>query len=352
MMLKHTFDTWFCAVALHLNEVLDLPGALVFGAVERSPRDRPRMEPISSHQPASAPPTVAQLPVRLRDLLKREVCLDISRAHIEAALSQVEQEAVELKKTRPPFLFLHTKPTRTDFQAREAGATESLAALTSGLQNVAAAQPRIRAWVEDDLETFLRDSQSAYMLGLATHRFPDDWQRAIHRFDQRVVGLRAALGQVQTVLLTVPTGTALASHAGAFEQLMLARQWGALLDYEFLFFNRVADLQRRSVPLGTETLKRTSENDFSGQVAQWARMEAVTVRKSLMETRARLELAAMDARAVYLAEVSLISGNNAFRSFLFPMWEALRQLMRLEIDPDQVPAIVEETERMVAAAGG
>ncbi|MBC8012368.1 MAG: hypothetical protein H7067_19985 [Burkholderiales bacterium] len=294
---------------------------------------------------------MAQLPVRLRDLLKREVCLEISRAHIEAALNQVEQEATELKKTRPPFLFLHAKPMRTEFETRQAGAVESLAALSRGLQDVAAAQPRIRTWVEDDLETFLRDSQPAYMQGLATHRYPDDWQRAVLRFDQRVAGFRATLGQVQAVLGTVPTGTVLASHAGAFEQLMPARQWGALLDYEFLFFNRLADLQRRAAELGGDTLKRTPDHQFATQVSQWARMDADMVRRGMLELRARLELAAMDARALYVAEAAL-AGGGAARSFVFPMWEALRQLMRLEIQPEEVESIVAETEHMVAAAGG
>lgn len=310
------------------------------------------METAHPLNPAASPPTVAQLPVRLRDLLKREVCLEISRAHIEAALNQVEQEAAELKKTRPPFLFLHAKPTRTEFESRQAGASESLTALTTGLQNVAAAQPRLRAWVEDDLETFLRDSQPAYMTGLASHRFPDDWQRAVLRFDQRVAGFRTALGKVQTALASVPKGTALASHAGAFEQLMPARQWGTLLDYEFLFFNRVADLQRRSAGLGEDTLKRTHDNQFGAGVAQWARMDPETARRSMLELRARLELAAMDGRAIYVAEAALATGGGtAFRSFVAPMWEALRQLMRLEIDPNQVEAMVAETERMVAAAG-
>lgn len=310
------------------------------------------MEPSPLPSPTLAPPTVAQLPVRLHDLLRREVCLEISRAHIEAALSQVEKEAVELKKTRPPFLFLHAKPTRAEFQTRQADAAESLAALTTGLQNIAAVQPQIRTWVEDDLETFLRDSQPSYLLGLATQRFPDDWQRAILRFDQRVVGLRTAFSQVQAVLGTVPAGVALAAYAPAFEQLMLARQWGALVDYEFVFFNRLADLQRQKLPLGTHTLKRTPENDFSGLVGQLARMEATPARKSLMETRAQLELAAMDARSLYQKEAALIVGDANFRSFLYPMWEALRQLMKLEVIPDQIQDVVAETERMVAAAGG
>ncbi len=312
------------------------------------------MEPTHASPPvAAAPPTVAQLPVRLRDLLKREVCLDISRAHIEAALAQVEQEAAELKKTRPPFLFLHAKPMRTEFQSREAGASETLVALNTGLQNVISAQPRLRSWVEDDLETFLRDSQPAYVLGLASHRYPDDWQRAIVRFDQRVAAFRSTLGQVQAALGTVPGGTPLASHAGAFEQLMPARQWGSLLDYEFLFFNQVADAQRRAAGLGSDTLKRTPEHQFGAQVGQWARMDAVAARKAMLELRARLELAVMDARSIYVAEAALAGGGGgAFRSFVHPMWEALRQLMRLEINPDQVEAIVGETERMVAAAGG
>ena len=171
------------------------------------------------------------------------------------------------------------------------------------------------------------------------------------RFDQRVAGFRATLGQVQAALGAVPAGTVLASHAGAFEQLMPARQWGALLDYEFLFFNRVADLQRRSADLGGETLRRTPDHQFAAQVAQWARMDADAVRRGLLELRARLELAAMDARALYVAEAALAGGGGA-RSFVFPMWEALRQLMRLEILPEQVEGVVAETERMVAAAGG
>jgi hypothetical protein len=277
--------------------------------------------------------------------------LDLSRAHIEAALNEVEREAEELKKTRPPFLFLQGKTMRSEFQTRESGAMESLAALNQGLQNVAAAQPRIRAWVEDDLETFLRDSQPAYVQGLASHRFGDDWQRALVRFDQRATGLRSALGHLQVALGTVPTGMVLASHAGAFECLMPARQWGALFDYELVFFNRVANAQRRAASLGSDTLKRMPEHQFAAQIARWARMEGEHVRRSMLELRAQLELAIMDAKAVYVAEAALATGGGG-RSFVYPTWEALRQLMRLEIDPNEVESVVAETERMVAAAGG
>ncbi len=308
--------------------------------------------PIQTNAVPPSAPTTAQLPVRLRDLLKREVCLDLSRARIEAALNEVERDSQELRKTRPPFLFLQGKSTRSEFETRQNSAAESLTALTQGLQNVTAAQPRIRAWVEDDLETFLRDSQPAYVQGLANHRYSDDWQRAIVRFDQRVASLRSALGQLQVALGTVPGGVLLASHPGAFECLMPARQWAALLDYEFVFFNRVADAQRRAASLGSDTLKRMPEHQFSIQVGRWARMEGVSARRSMLELRAHMELAVMDARATYVAEGALAAGGNVGNSFVYPTWEALRQLMRLEIDPNEVEAIVAETERMVAAAGG
>ena len=68
------------------------------------------------------PLSTAQLPVRLRDLLLREVCMDISRAHVEEALNQVERESELLRKTRPPFLFLQGKSMRSEFQQRESGA--------------------------------------------------------------------------------------------------------------------------------------------------------------------------------------------------------------------------------------
>ena len=310
------------------------------------------MESTATSPFAAAPPKITQLPVRLRDLLKREVCLEITRAHIETALHQVQAEAEELRKTRPPFLFLHAKPTRSDFQTREAGASESLAALSLGLTQVVAAQPRLRSWVEDDLETFLRDGQPAYLMGLSTHRFPDDWQRGVLRFDQRVAGFRAALGLVQATLSAVPTGMLLAAHAGAFECLMPARQWGALLDYEYMFFNRVADTQRRALELGSDTLRRQPEPQFGPQVGQWARLDADAVRRLVSELLTRLDRSAMEARAAYAAEAALAGGGSAARSFVYPLWEALRQLMRLEINPEEVEALVAETERMVAAAGG
>jgi hypothetical protein len=299
----------------------------------------------------ASPPAIAQLPVRLHDLLRREVCLEITRMQIEAALVQVRAEADVLRKTRPPFLFLHAKNTRNDFQERASGASESEAALSRGLQEVIAAQPKVRAWVEDDLETFLRDSQPPYLLGLAMHKFSDDWQRMLLRFDQRVSGFLGALGAVQVALGVVPGGMALAANAGAFECLMPARQWAALLDYEFSFFNKVADMQRRNAALGSDTLKRMPERQFVPAVAQWARLEAEPVRRGLAELRSRLDVTVTEARGIYAAEAALVasSGANA-QSYVYPFWEALRQLMRLEIDPDTIEEIVAETEQMVASA--
>lgn len=308
----------------------------------------------ASTTPPTVPLTIAQLPVRLRDLLKRDVCMELTRYQIELALRQVQAEAEELRKTRPPFLFLHGKPVRSEFQCREAGANESLVALSQGLQKVAAAQPCLRGWVEDDLETFLRDGQPAYRKGLATHRFPDDWQRAIMRFDQRVAGFRASIGMVQTALGTLPVGHLLSSHPATFEYLMPARQWGALLDYEFRFFNQVADLQRRSVELGAETLRRLPEPGFSSEVGKWSRLDSAAARKAISELLQALEQHAVVARAAYASEAALADtgANAAVRSFVYPIWEALRQLMRLEIKPEEVETLVAETERMVAAAGG
>lgn len=310
------------------------------------------MESAATSPFTAQPPKVSHLPVRLRDLLKREVCLEITRAHIETALHQVQAEAEQLRKTRPPFLFLHGKPLRSEFETRQAGANESLVALGQGLQKVAAAQPRLCAWVEDDLETFLRDSQTAYVNGLAAHRFPDDWQRAVLRFDQRVAGFRAALGLVQATLSAVPAGVTLAAHAAAFECLMPARQWGALLDYEMQFFNRLADTQRRLVGVGDDTLRRQPEPQFGGMVGQWARLTADAVRRQVADLLVQLEHSAAEARGAYASEAALAAGGAAARSFVYPFWEALRQLMRLEIKPDEVEGLVAETERMVAAAGG
>jgi len=299
----------------------------------------------------ASPPAIAQLPVRLHDLLRREVCLEITRVQIENALAQVRVESETLRKTRPPFLFLHGKTTRTDYEGRITGAGEAENALARGLEQVLAAQPKLSAWVEDDLETFLRDTQPPYLLGLAMHRFADDWQRLILRFDQRVSGFKGALGAVQVALGVVPGGMALASNAGAFECLMPARQWAALLDYEFGFFNRVADMQRRNAALGEDTLKRMPERQFGPSVGQWAHMEAEPVRRALLELRSRLEVTVTEARAIYVDEATLVANVlSGSQSYVYPFWDALRQLMRMEIDPATIEEIVAETEQMVAAA--
>ena len=66
-----------------------------------------------------------------------------------------------------------------------------------------------------------------------------------------------------------------------------------------------------------------------------------------------LDAAAAAARAAYVSEAALaVGGVAAARSFVYPLWEALRQLMRLEIRPEEVESVVAETERMVEAAGG
>jgi hypothetical protein len=310
------------------------------------------MQPSATQPPfAALPPKIAQLPVRLRDLLKREVCMDISRAHIEAAIGQTEAEIAELRQTRPPFLFLQGKGTRNRFEGREADAVDAIRALTEGLRQIMAAQPRLRAWVEDDLETFLRDSQPAYVQGLALLRYPDDWQRAVRRFDQRVASFRAALGLVQATLSAVPSGVALSAHATAFESLVPARQWAALLDYEHVFFNRIADAQRKHFSAGGETLKRQVEARYMVEVGQWARLEASGVRKLVAELLVQLDYAAAATREAYINGAALAAGDTPARSFVYPMWEALRQLMRLEILPTEVEPVVAETERMVAAAG-
>lgn len=301
---------------------------------------------------AVVPPKIAQLPVRLRDLLKREVCLDITRAQLESAIQQTQAEIEELRQTRPPFLFLQGKGTRSRFEGREADAVDSIRALNEGLHQVTAAQPRLRAWVEDDLETFLRDSQPGYLHGLAKHSFPDDWQRAVHRFDHRVASFRASLGFVQATLAAVPDGVSMSANAPAFESLVPARQWAALLDYELVFFNRVVDAHRKLHSAGDSLLVRQAETRYAQLVGQWARLEAAAVRKLVAELLVQLDYASAATREAYVSAATLAVAETAARSFVQPLWEALRQLMRLEIKPEEVEAVVAETERMVAAAGG
>jgi hypothetical protein len=304
-----------------------------------------------SLRPSASPPSLAKLPARLLSLLRREVCLEITRSKIEDALVQVRAQAKVLKSTRPPFLLFVPKDTRNVFQERSAGASESEAVLSGGLQKVIAAQSKVKTWVEDDLETFVRETQPSYLLGLATRDFPDDWRRILLRLDWRVADFTKALGAVQVALNVMPNGMVLGANAGAFECLMPARQWATLLDYEFSFFNRLADMQKRSVALGSDTLKRVPERQFGPAVTQWARLEAEPARRGLAELRSSLEVTVTKARGVYAAEAAMVARSGARSlSYVYSFGEALRQLMRLEINPETIDAIVAETEQMVLSA--
>lgn len=295
---------------------------------------------------------VEQLPARLKDLLRREICVALSQQRIKRALAQVEAKAKELKLTRAPFMFLQPKAMRTNFTNNLEGAEQTQAMLEEGLVKIEAVLPRLRVWAEDELETFMRATQKAYVRSLAGHRFAQDWERLILRFEHRVNLLVRGLGVVRVALGTMPGGAEIKSMTKVYDQLTQARQAAVLVDLEFVFLNRLADEQRLMSGVGQETFRRIvapgCEQKMAGLLDA---VDAGTTRLRIEEFLVPFQELARLTLVQLREEAGLVKSGDtaATESFATPTWEAYRQLLMLELDVEQMEAVVADTERLMAA---
>lgn len=285
----------------------------------------------------------------LRDLLRRDVALEISHQRLADSLSAVESETETLQKTRPPFLFLHSKATRTNFNNQMLNAGESMTALVRGLEKIERMQPLLLAWVEDELENHLRATNPQYVAGLATHRFPEDWERLGRRFGARLQRFIEFLQNLRGELSGLPPGSVVSSDPAVSALLDRTAKVGAAVDAEVTFLNHLADVQRRTVELNADTLKRQAPLSCEANVMRLRAFAAGQAAKAIGEITANATTQAQQIRGAITSEGALaITGEErGVRGFVLPHWTALRKTVRLDLDPEAIEQLVADTEKLL-----
>ncbi|MFH1497275.1 MAG: hypothetical protein ABII82_05550 [Verrucomicrobiota bacterium] len=288
------------------------------------------------------------LPKALRELLRRDVALEISHQRLSSALAEIEQEADTLQKTRPPFMFLQPKATRSTYNRQLLGASESLNAITDGLEKLERVRPVLHAWVEDELETHLRNSDPAYISGLATHRWPEDWERWSLRLAARIRRLTEFLQALTTEFARLPVLMMVDEDERALDVFNRTARVAAAVDAEVHFLNRVADTQRRMLSLGDETLKRQALLGCEAGIQRLRAFPAGQAVKVLADFMGNHLLAFQQVRGAIVAEGALaIAAPGTPRGYVLRQWESLRKLVRLDLDPDSIDQLVADTERLL-----
>ncbi len=277
------------------------------------------------------------------------MALELSHQRINASLSEVESEAETLQKTRPPFLFLHSKTVRSTFNNQLSSAGESLAALTTGLEKIERLRPMLHAWVEDELETHLRTRHLGYVRGLATHRYPEDWERYGRRFGMRVQRFTEFLHNLRASLSKLPAEMITESDPTLSDLYSRAAKVGAAVDAEVTFFNHLADVQRGAVAPDPGTMRRQLALSCETNV-NWLRSLPVgQALRGLSDFLANYQVQIQQVRVAIVSEgnLSLPDGPKAVRGFVLPQWESLRKMVRLELDPDAIGLLVADTEKLL-----
>lgn len=288
------------------------------------------------------------LPKALRELLRRDVALTLSHERLSAALAEVEQEAALLQKTRPPFMFLQPKSTRSDYNRQLLGASESLTAITGGLEKLDRVRPLLTAWVEDELETHLRGTDLDYLAGLATHRWPEDWERWSRRFGMRLLRLNEFVHALNTELARLPVLMMIDEDERALDVFNRTVKVGAAVDAEVHFLNRVADTQRRVLPLGEDTLKRQAVLGSEAGIQRLRSFPAGQAVKVLSEFATNHQMQLQQVRGVIVTEGALaVAPPGTPRGYVLRQWESLRKLVRLDLDPDSIDQLVADTEKLL-----
>lgn len=290
------------------------------------------------------------LPKALRELLRRDVALALSHQRLTAALGAVEQEAATLQKTRPPFMFLQPKSTRANYDRQLIGASESLTAITGGLEKLERVRPLLHAWVEDELENHLRSTDLDYIAGLATHRWPEDWERWSRRLAARLQRLTECVRALGTELARLPLLMMIDEDDQALAAFNRSLKIGAAVDAEVHFLNRVADTQRRLLPLGEETLKRQAVLGCEAGILRLRAFPAGQAVKVLADFITNHQVQIQQVRGAIMSEGALaVAAPGAPRGHVLRQWESLRKLVRLDLDPDSIDQLVADTEKLLEA---
>lgn len=286
------------------------------------------------------------LPEPLDSLLIREAAFALAKHSLVSALDEARGQERELRVSRPPFLFLAASETKKKFSATLADTIQLIAQLETGLETLDQFEPRLREIVGGYLEQYLRTHSPDYTNRLAAYRYPGDWDRLLATFDAAAAGCREGLVQLVSLASTLPGGLPLQGHEEARRLGALTIAHAARIEEEIAFLNKIAAAQRKQSGLGNHTLNHQPEHDWTGTVQSILALEAKIIAINVTPLIQEMDLTLRSTRNAIRDECVHVRAmsRQSVPSFHAAQWDLLRQAAQLKVPPDQLQAIVHETE--------
>ncbi len=289
----------------------------------------------------------SRIPPRLKDLLRREVCLLDSKEQIEAALIEFNEEHREVQVTRPPFFFMRKSAVKEQFNQRLSETRNTVEALQKGASKLTELLPRLHVWIFEEIERYLLTDNSIFLNGLAKYRFPVDWARMLKRFEYECQQFASAVDQLHQAVSALQPEQRLAGQLQIMDMVKVARARGARMDLEILTLNRISILQKSTNP--ATALIETPVMNCETQSARVAMIDDINTRDLLARFIARFKQNTLATQASFQKQVQIASTRttNDVLSYVESIWDIWRSLAVHEINPAQMERLLIETERML-----
>jgi len=285
------------------------------------------------------------LPPALQELLAREAVFLMSRKRIGDALIAAVQQKSAGSFAKPLLSLFSRKDTREKRRVD----VDNVEVLEAGLKKLDEAFPKLESCVERSIENYLREHDPEYVNGLASSRFIDDWHRLLNGFEHDISQLINTFGDLNSVLATLASSAACGSSnegRAAIDGAVAAAQKA---QEDVVFVNKIADSQRIRAGIDSITLYRQPEHNWRGSVHSLHFVLPCLAIDSVEGLIRDVNEVAERVRAALQGECQLASYAVGYgvTSYHKRVWASLREAAPLRVNPDELEAILAETEELM-----
>ncbi len=292
---------------------------------------------------------IAPLPPSLIDLLSREHAFTLAREKMVNALNETRTHRKITQETRPPFLLLQRPKVRREIQSALDNAHETIELLESGITKLDRYAHQLHGLIAHRIENRIRTISDDYVRSLIAYFHREDWHRLETRLEQFTSDFQSAIITLAKTCDELPRNSevTLQSHCGnlVLNAVRAAHQFEA----EIAFINRISDTQNKHSALGGATLERQVALDWTAALHEIENARVAVAITSLKHMAARHEEVASNALQALKNEGSIthFSTSNEHLSFHAKKWALLRKSVQAPVNPADIAALVEETERLL-----
>jgi len=285
------------------------------------------------------------LPAALQELLAREAVFIMSRKRIGDALAAAKQQNSSGSFAKP----LLSLFSRKDSREKRREDVDNVAVLDAGLKKLDDAFPQLESCVERSVENYLREHDPEYANGLASSRFIDDWHRLLNGFERNVSHLITTFRDLTSVLATIASDAACGSSDEGRAAIDRAVTAARTAQEDVVFVNKIADAQRIRAGIDNITLYRQPEHNWRGSVHALHFILPELAIDSVEGLLHDVNEVAEKVRAAIQGECQLASYAVGYgvTSYHKRVWASMREAAPLRINPDEMEAILAETEELM-----